>query len=231
MNFLVDLRNIVLALLPGLFWLWWYLRADGKHPEPRRFLWRVFLLGMLVTLPALFIEYTIDLYLHYSAPGFSRAAIIGAFAVIAPIEELAKFAIVFLSVYHHRVFDERMDGVMYMVVAALGFATVENILVVLGEGASILPLRFVTATLLHALAAGIIGYFMGLGKFARRGGAWLVLFGLLLGIGLHGLYDFVAISNSSTKISILLLMMAVVFLILDQFVRNLQRHDGKNPVG
>jgi len=225
MQWLVTSRNILLALLPSLFWLWWYLRQDHRHPEPKRFIWRVFLLGALVTLPALFVEYTIDLYLQFSAPGFTRAAIIGALFVIAPIEELSKFSVVFASVYHHKVFNERLDGVMYMVVASLGFATVENVLIAIGQGASVLPLRFVTATLLHALAAGIIGYFMGLGRFAKRGGGWLVALGLLIGIALHGVYDLIALSNSATKLSILLLMMAILFIVLDQFVRNLQRRD------
>lgn len=224
MQWLITSRNILLALLPSLFWLWWYLRQD-RHPEPKRFLWRVFLLGALVTLPALFVEYTIDLYLGFSAPGFNRAAIIGALFVVAPVEELAKFSVVFASVYHHKVFNERLDGVVYMVVAALGFATVENILIVVGQGASVLPLRFVTATLLHALAAGIVGYFMGLGRFAKRNGGWLVFLGLVIGTALHGVYDLIALSNSTTKISILLLMMAILFVVLDQFTRNLQRRD------
>jgi RsiW-degrading membrane proteinase PrsW (M82 family) len=229
MEWLITIRNVVLAVLPSLFWLWWYLRQDKAHPEPRRFLWRVFLLGMLVTLPALFVEYTIDLYLGFSGPGFSQAAIIGALFVVAPIEELAKFSVVYASVYHHPVFNERMDGVVYMVVASLGFATVENILIVLGEGASVLPIRFVTATLLHALAAGIVGYFMGLGRFAKRRRAWTVTLGLFIGIALHGVYDLIAISNSAIKLSILLLMMAVFFVILDQFVRNTHRRDAKDP--
>ncbi|MFO0704708.1 MAG: PrsW family glutamic-type intramembrane protease [Candidatus Andersenbacteria bacterium] len=230
MEWLITVRNVVLALLPSIFWLWWYVRQDRAHPEPRRFLWRVFLLGMLVTLPALFVEYTIDLYLGFSGPGFSQAAIIGALFVVAPVEELAKFSVVYASVYHHPVFNERLDGVIYMVVASLGFATVENILIVLGDGAGVLPIRFVTATLLHALAAGIIGYCMGLGRFAKRGGSWIVLLGLVLGIALHGVYDLVAISNSTIKLSILLLMMAAVFLLFDLFTRTLQKRDAKNPV-
>lgn len=228
MQWLITSRNILLALLPSLFWLWWYLRQDSKHPEPKRFLWRVFLLGALVTLPALFVEYTIDLYVGFSAPGFSSVAIIGALAIVAPIEELAKFSVVYASVFNHKVFDERLDGVVYMVVAALGFATVENILIVLGQGATVLPLRFVTATLLHALAAGIVGYFMGLAKFAKRGRGLIMLLGLIIGIGLHGIYDVIALSNSTTKLSVLLLMMAILFLVLDQFVRNLQKRDGRD---
>lgn len=225
METLFYIGNILLALLPGLFWLWWYLRYDRRKPEPRRFLWKVFLLGMLVTIPALMVEFILDLYIPFSNTGFSSSAIIGAFLIIAPIEELAKFLIVLASVYRHKIFDERLDGVVYMVVAALGFATIENILVVISDGSSILPLRSVTATLLHALASGIIGYFLGLAKFSKRNKVWIILAGLIVGIGLHGLYDFIAISNSTLKISLLLLFMAVLFLILDFFVRNLQKKD------
>jgi RsiW-degrading membrane proteinase PrsW (M82 family) len=135
--------------------------------------------------------------------------------------------VVWFGVYRNPVFNERLDGVIYAVVAALGFATVENVLVVIGSGASILPLRLVTATLLHALASGIAGYFVGLAKFAGdpRKSRRLVLQGLGIAIVLHGLYDFIAISDSDVKIVLLLVLMLLMFLVLDASVRHLKADD------
>jgi RsiW-degrading membrane proteinase PrsW (M82 family) len=226
METLILLRNVALATLPGIFWFWWYIRQDQGHPEPRRYLWRVFLLGMLVTIPALLIEFTIDLFFPFSREGFTQMAIFGALFVVAPVEEIAKFLIVWTGVYRTRFFDERLDGVVYMVVAALGFATIENILVVLREGASILPLRFVTATLLHALASGTLGYFLGLAKFNRRRSTLLIVLGLVISIAIHGLYDLVAISTTDMKLVLLIIFMALLYLLLEFFVRRAKKQDG-----
>jgi RsiW-degrading membrane proteinase PrsW (M82 family) len=226
METLILLRNVALATLPGIFWFWWYVRQDQQHPEPRRYLWRVFLLGMLVTIPALLLEFTIDLFFPFSREGFTQMAIFGALFVVAPVEELAKFLIVWTGVYRTRFFNERLDGVVYMVVAALGFATVENVLVVLREGAAILPLRFITATLLHALASGTLGYFLGLAKFNRRRSALLIIAGVVISIVIHGLYDLVAISTTDMKLVVLIFFMAALYLLLEFFVRRAKQKDG-----
>jgi RsiW-degrading membrane proteinase PrsW (M82 family) len=227
MDLLILVRNVALATLPGLFWFWWYVRQDRAHPEPRRYLWRVFLLGALVTVPALFLEFTISLFFPYTASGLNPATIAGALLIVAPVEELAKFVVVWAGVYRSRIFNERLDGVIYAVVAALGFATVENVLVVISSGASILPLRLVTATLLHALASGIAGYFMGLAKFSgdARKARRLIAQGLAIAIVLHGLYDFIAISDSDIKVVLLLVLMLLMFLVLDSSVRHLKADD------
>ena len=44
------------GLTPSVVWLLWYLRKDS-HPEPKRFLVKIFLWGMLFTVPAIAIEY------------------------------------------------------------------------------------------------------------------------------------------------------------------------------
>ena len=227
MDCVILVRNVALATLPGLFWFWWYVRQDRANPEPRRYLWRMFLLGALVTIPALFIEFTVALFFPYTAPVLNSATIIGALLIVAPVEELAKFLVVWAGVYRNRAFDERLDGVIYAVVAALGFATVENVLVVIGSGAGILPLRLVTATLLHALASGIAGYFLGLAKFSqdRRRARRQVIQGLVIAMVLHGLYDFIAISDSDVKLVLLLVLMLLMFLVLDASVRHLKSDD------
>ncbi len=230
MELLKVILSIALATLPALLWLWWYLRQDRNQPEPKKFLWQVFLLGALITIPTLFLEFTVDLFLPFASAPLGSVSIIGALFVVAPIEETAKFLGVWAGVYRNRVFNERLDGVIYMIVVALGFATVENILVVLREGAAIVPLRFITATLLHVLASGIVGYFLGLAKFAKRRGGWLILAGLSIGIALHGLYDYFALLETPAKLLIILIYLAILYLILDQGVRHLRQLDKAHPV-
>ena len=46
---------IILGLIPSIIWLLFYLRKD-QRPEPNRIVILVFILGMIVTLPAALVE-------------------------------------------------------------------------------------------------------------------------------------------------------------------------------
>jgi RsiW-degrading membrane proteinase PrsW (M82 family) len=227
---LTFVGNIFLATLPALFWLWWYLRQDRRRPEPRRHLVLVFILGMLVTIPVLFLEFTVDLFIPFTGSALTLSSAFGALLVVAPFEELGKFLIVWAGVYRNRAFDEGVDGIVYMVTAAMGFATVENILIVFREGVSILPLRFVTATLLHVLASGIIGYFLGRAKLHPARSGRLMTQGLVIGILLHGFYDFIAIIETDAKFFMLFVLLLLMFLILDGSLRHLKQEDREHIV-
>ena len=60
MNIMQNPQAIMLAILfgtvPALLWLWFWLKEDKKHPEPRLLIALAFLFGMLVVLPVLKIE-------------------------------------------------------------------------------------------------------------------------------------------------------------------------------
>jgi protease PrsW len=85
-----------------------------------------------------------------------------------------------------------MDGIVYTIVASLGFAVVENMLYVIRTGIVVALLRAVTAVPLHALASGLMGYYLGVAKFITDKTSERKLFikGLGLAILVHGLYNF-----------------------------------------
>src|SRR5581483_11796049 len=56
----VEVALLVLGFAPGLFWLWHYYRKDAYQPEPRRLVLKLFVLGMLVTIPVGIAELLID---------------------------------------------------------------------------------------------------------------------------------------------------------------------------
>lgn len=89
------------------------------------------------------------------------------------IEEIFKFLAAYLVIRKSPFFDEPVDAMIYMIVAALGFATVENVAViynisVFSEVFGIITLRFVGATLLHALSSGLLGYYWAKGIILNR---------------------------------------------------------------
>ncbi len=182
--------SITLAIIPAAILLRYYLRQDKSRPEPRGLIIRVFLLGILSILPVLIIE--LILQAMHQTMGMSPLgqALIQAFVVAALTEESMKLLVVRGYAWKQAAFDEVMDGIVYAVVASLGFAVFENIMYVLNGGISTAILRAVTAVPMHALAAGIMGYYVGLAHFDpehSRGQIWQ---GLIWAVLVHGAYDF-----------------------------------------
>ena len=185
------------GLVPSIIWLAFYLRKDA-HPEPNSVIQKVFLLGMLATLPAIALE--LGLRSLFSFLPFSEGVILilYIFLGVALVEEILKFLVVRFAVYKDKALDEPVDVMLYMIIAALGFAAFENILILFGLGASspissILALtlvRLVGATLLHALASGAFGYFLARSFFDTKKKYLYVAVGLFVATLLHGLFNF-----------------------------------------
>ena len=144
----------VSAVVPSAL-LVWYFHARDAYPEPPRVLWTTFGLGVLTVFPILLIGYPLQ---HAVAlvPNPIASSLLGALFVAAIPEELVKLLVLLGYNMRHRAFDEPMDGIVYGVVASLGFATLENILFVFGGGISVAVSRAFTAVPLHAFVGAII---------------------------------------------------------------------------
>ena len=119
------------------------------------------------------------------------------FLGIALVEETFKYLVVRRKIINHPEFDEPTDIMLYMIISALGFAALENFLILLPlvspfkflETFVVSGFRFVGATFLHALASGIFGYFLALSFFEPQNRTKLFLKGLFTAVFLHGLYN------------------------------------------
>lgn len=177
----------ILAFAPGLFWLRYFYRKDQLEPEPKRMIFRMFIVGLLIFFPAALIERP---FAHF---GY------GLVLVIAPVvEELCKFLAVQQLVYKNREFDEPMDGIVYAASVALGFASLENLgylIEALNSGVfvSTYVLRAILSVPGHVLFSSLWGYTLGLAKFApvkfRRK---IIIQGLISSILVHGIFNFFA---------------------------------------
>jgi RsiW-degrading membrane proteinase PrsW (M82 family) len=123
--------------------------------------------------------------------GGEPAKLFDAFVLAGFIEELAKWVVLIAAVYHWDEFDEPLDGVVYGVAVALGFATLENLLFVARLGLGVAWQRAVFAVPAHALFGATMGYYAGRAKFDRGGKLWRDR-ALCLGAPtvFHGLYDY-----------------------------------------
>jgi len=115
---------------------------------------------------------------------------------IGLIEEFLKYLIVKLKVIDSSHFDEPIDIMLYLIIAGLGFATIENIIVIfnietLEEAAIISTVRLLTAIFIHTLSAATTGYFWALSFSFKKGikRKFSLIFGILTASLLHGFYD------------------------------------------
>jgi len=177
---MVFARCILLASAPAALWLWLFYRRDRWEPEPRLMVLLLFFLGALAAGPAYFVQ------LHLPGPA---GPVFDLLVRVALVEEFFKIAPVLWFASRSSEFDEPMDGIVYAVAAALGFATVENVLYALRLGPSVLVFRAFTSTLAHVAFSGLIGYEIGLARTHARGRWTRVLAALLAMVGLHGAYD------------------------------------------
>ena len=230
MSIFVILWYIFIALIPGIFWVWFYRRKDKKHPEPLKLIIQIFLWGMVITLPAIGLELAVDYFFPYSRSSNFFVVICSALFVVAPIEEFLKYFVVKEKVYENPAFDEPIDGIIYAIVAALGFASLENILVVFSEGQDAIILRFATATLMHAITSGIVGYHLGLLKFGKkqkqysdRKRKYFIAQGLIIAIILHGVYNIIAGTRTALTISLIAMVIIIMYLMLSKSIKELKK--------
>ncbi len=213
---------LVLGLLPGFAWLVFYLDEEDPHPEPKRLIALTFFAGIAFGFFTIAIE---EIFNNFT-PQIGIAVLSGLSLLgLAFIEEVMKFAAAYFAVGKSPDLDEPIDRMIYLVVAALGFATLENLGAVANIAASGAPvvstilqtdsLRFVGATLLHSLASAIVGYHWALGV-ARKKVVRNIFVGLILAALLHALFNYL-ILNYGNIIYTILLLVVVGFFVLNDF--------------
>lgn len=174
------LHWVLVASAPALFWLWLFYRRDRWEPEPKLRVLKLFALGAVAAAPAYWLEGWL--------PG-PHTRLFDNYVRVALTEEVFKLLPVVVVMFRHRDFNEPMDGIVYAVAAALGFATVENGLYAFWLGPELLVQRAFTATLAHVGFSGLAGYALGVAKFAPAGRAWIVGRAFVLVVLFHGTYD------------------------------------------
>ncbi len=220
------LLYILFGFIPSIAWLLFYLKAD-VHPEPKKEILAVFLFGALATIPAIILEVVlVDLFNELPLSPLATALLVNVIGV-ALIEELVKYGAVWLKeqeLNQNSQLDEPVDLVIYMIVSALGFAAIENLLFLLPIIQMNLAImtslfRALSAILLHTLCSGTIGYYLALSFCDPKRKKRLILKGILIASSLHGLYNLFIIKSESNVaylyIPLLILTGLAVFLYRD----------------
>ena len=224
MNYFQAATLVTLGFAPSLVWLSFYLRKDC-HPEPKYLLIKAFLMGIIISPLAVLLQLGFSElrqifnfeFLYQGTPAF--------FVWSSLVEEFLKFLAIYLVVVRNPEFDEPVDGMIYMITAALGFAAIENVLVMFNlipNGAetalNTLALRFVGATLLHALASGLTGYFLAMSWFFQEHKKKLILFGLAMATLFHGAFNMLIVFAQESANPVVGLVYTTFLLIIMAFL-------------
>lgn len=224
--------SFLLGVIPSLLWLWFWLREDNAHPEPRSLILLTFLYGALAVPFAFLFQLAFNSIFQIGASeSLSKLPFLYSFLIIcfwAGTEELVKYIAAWQGGLKKSITEEAVDVPIYMISAALGFAALENMLFLvapflngnLQEIIFTTKLRFVGATLVHVASSALIGIFAGYSLFfMKEVRKRYLLAGFVLATVLHALFNLFIIKSSQNSFVGFLLIWLFVILILILFER------------
>ncbi|UOF92263.1 PrsW family glutamic-type intramembrane protease [Fodinisporobacter ferrooxydans] len=198
------------AIIPTILLMFWIYSRDKINPEPKQDVLRLYILGAIIVFPAGIIErhLLISKALNPNNDGLIPI-LITAFFIAGMVEEFLKAGIFQRGIYHHKEFDEPIDGIVYGVAIALGFAMVENVMYVTSYGLSVAFLRSVTAIPAHMFFGITMGYYFARAKF----GLSSVYRAYLIPAFYHGIYDsFAMIDGFLGNVGLTIFLIYLIFL-------------------
>ncbi len=220
--------SFLLGIIPAFIWLWFWLREDAEHPEPRSFILLTFFYGALSVLFALALQLVFNSSLGIGGTStVAELPFFHAFIIVcvwAGIEEFVKYFAAWHGGLKKTITDEAVDVPIYMISAALGFAALENTLFLIsplldGNLIQIIAttkLRFVGAMLVHVASSALIGIFAGYSLFFSKSMRRRYVYsGFILATVLHALFNLFIIKGSQNSfVGFLLIWLFVVVIIV-----------------
>ncbi len=231
MNYATDGLLVALGLLPSLVWMFFFYRQDC-HPEPKYLITKTFLMGIIISPIAVLLQWGFSRIGNWGPIDYFVADGSLFFLWAAFVEEFVKYYAVRIIALTDPAFDEPIDAMIYMMMAGLGFAAIENILYLftaihngLQTTLIIWGLRSVGSTLLHALSSGLVGYFLALSWFFQHHRKKLLIIGLMVATLFHFTFNlFLAAADNQLRglllsVGLLCVMAFLVFLLFDKIKR------------
>lgn len=207
---------LIASLIPSILLLIIALYTDRKSKEPVK--------NILICLGSGILTIALSKYLEELVMPFISNNFILIY-VWAFIEEISKLLIFVLFIFDNKYYDEIYDGIVYMVLIALSFAGLENIMYAFSESTviesiSLALMRDFTTVPLHIFCGIIIGHFMSLANFSKdkKIKRKNILFAILFSSFIHGSFNlsmnFFSIINQSNPIVTLLFILMPMLLII-----------------
>ena len=207
---------LIIAILP-VFLIGLFIYKKDRDKESKRLLIKLFLLGIVSSVPALIMEMT---WSHFWPEPSTERLIILFFYVLLKVglsEEICKWFMVYKNAYNDREFDHLYDAIVYSVFVSLGFAGFENIFYVFEGGMTAGLIRSVTAIPCHAINAIFMGNFLGLAKksdikYDKKTSTKYKILSIIIPALMHGIYDFCLYAENLIFFIIFIIFVILIYI-------------------
>lgn len=205
---------VIAAVAPGVALLYSIYEKDKRCPEPIGQIARGFFYGVASAVFALVLE-----LLPALLPTFVEIPIISqlfsAFIGAAIPEELAKLFMLWLLLRNNKYFDEHLDGIVYAISVAMGFASFENLLYLFSsdEWVSTGIARGLISVPGHYGFAVLMGYYYSLYHFQKESYSnktkWLIFIAPVVA---HGIFDtLLMVAQMAEELGFMIMILFFVF--------------------
>ena len=215
---------LFVTIFPSLLIVFFFVSSD-KFKEPNKEIIKVFFYGILITIPAYFLNTYIS-QIWYATN--ASEGLISSFLTAAPVEESLKLAVLYFFVYKMKDFNEPIDGIVYGVTVSLGFATLENIYYVYlladyfdTTSMALAIVRSFSAVPAHAVFGVFMGYFFMKYSFIKKGDN--LFFAFIVPFVLHGCYNLFVSSN----FYVAFLLIVISWIVALRMFSRLKKTQGK----
>ncbi|QQY79348.1 RsiW-degrading membrane proteinase PrsW (M82 family) [Keratinibaculum paraultunense] len=193
----MNTRLFTIAITPAIAIIFGIYLSDRYDREPLKLLMLTYIFGALSAIPIIIVE---ELLLKLNIFSGIFDALYTAFIVAGLTEEFFKRLVVLKIPYNTKYFDEKLDGIVYGVFSAMGFATVENIVYVVYRYANnphVGLYRGIFSVPAHAVFGITMGYYLSLAKFDpdKKRAAKNRYRSLYMPIFLHGTFNFILMAG------------------------------------
>ena len=216
---------LLATILPSILIILFFVYSD-KFKEPRSEIIKVFIYGILITIPAYFLNTFISNF-FYANTRVSEG-LISSFLTAAPVEEGLKLFVLYYFVYKMKDFNEPIDGIVYGVTVSLGFATLENFYYVYlladhfnTSSMALAIIRSFSAVPAHAVFGIFMGYFFMKYAFIKKGDN--LFFAFIVPFVLHGCYNLFTASNFFVSLALILIAWIVALRLFSRLKKTQKR--------
>jgi len=202
---------------PAVFWIGYLYYKDCFRREPVVNLLEGFGLGFVAGFlcwGSYEILTDLGLPINFQAAMLGRSKLdflLYCIGTIGVVEEVFKFLPFLFILRRIKAFDEKIDGIIYASVLAVGFASFENLGYLAEMRGWALAGRAFASPLTHAVFASIWGYLVGSATVLGRPLFPAAVRGIFIAAVVHGLFDFLTVSPTRRLLSALLILLVWIW--------------------
>ena len=221
----------LIAFCPAIFYMLYIIAFDHRKPEPFKALVISALLGIVVAMPFV-LSLDASVVRIEEGRSFMESFIVGFFKLALP-SEVAKWLVLCVFLSLNRFYDEYIDGIVYSVCLAMGYAGIFGVWFLYGfldeSFATLLEMSAIMIFVLvpiHFISGTIMGYYLGLARKRRK--IQNHVFALFLPILINGMLSSIVtmIGNHWEYYFILAVILTVLAMVVYTQIFHLLELDG-----